>query len=102
MFELEFTGETEALRKNREVRNQEERVDWENHVIKAREKGVLCNSFRWDEADAKVRSYIFLCLGADGKDNCNRNGLIWSYNRFYPRNLDNPRRYFYHNTNHRF
>ena len=65
--ELEITGETEAQRKNREVRNQEKRVGWETQVIKAREKGVLCNSFRWDEADAKVRSYIFLCLGAEGQ-----------------------------------
>ena len=67
VYELEITGETEAQRKNREVRNQEKRVGWANHVIKAREKGVLCNSIRWDEADAKVRSYIFLCLGAEGQ-----------------------------------
>ena len=67
VFELEITGEDDAQRKNREVRNQEKRVGWENHVTKAREKGVLCNSFRWDEADAKVRSYIFLCLGAEGQ-----------------------------------
>ena len=46
IYELEITGETDAQRKNREGRNQEKRVDWENHVIKAREKGVLCNSFR--------------------------------------------------------
>ena len=49
------------------LRNQEKGVGWENHVIKAGEKGVLCNSFRWDEADAKVRSYLFLCLGAKGQ-----------------------------------
>ena len=67
IYELEVTGETEAQRKNRDVRNQEKRVGWENHVIKAREKGVLCNSFRWDEADAKVRSYLFFCFGAEGK-----------------------------------
>ena len=36
-------------------------------MVKAREKGVLCNSFRWDEAEAKVRSYTFLCLGAEGQ-----------------------------------
>ena len=36
-------------------------------MIKARENGVLCNSFRWDEADAKVRSYIFLRLEAEGQ-----------------------------------
>ena len=67
VYEFEITGETEAQRKNREVRNQEKRVGWENHVIKAREKGVLCNSCRWDEADARVRSYLFLCLGAEGQ-----------------------------------
>ena len=67
VYELEITGETEAQRKNREVRNQEKRVDWENHVIKAREKVVLCISYRWDEADARVRSYLFFCLGAEGQ-----------------------------------
>ena len=46
---------------------QEKRVGWENHVIKTREKGVLCNSFIWDEGDAKVRSYLFLCLSAEGQ-----------------------------------
>ena len=61
--EIEITGETDAQRKNREVRNQEKRVGWENHVMKARERGVLCNSFRWDEADAKLRSYLF-CASA--------------------------------------
>ena len=55
VYEVEITGETEAQRKNRELRNQEKRVGWENCVIKAREKGVLCNSYRWDEADARVR-----------------------------------------------
>ena len=67
IYELEITGETEAQRKNRDVWNQEKRVGWENHVIKACKKGVLCNSFRWDEADAKVRSYLFLCFGAEGQ-----------------------------------
>ena len=66
-YEVQITGETDAHRKNREVGNQEKRVGWENHVIKARERGVLCNSFRWDEEDAKVRSYLFLCLGAEGQ-----------------------------------
>ena len=47
-------------------------------MVKAREKGVLCNSFRWDEADAKVRSYIFLCLGAEGQPQVQqkRSGLV--------------------------
>ena len=67
IYEIEITGETEAQQKNRENRNQEKRVGWENHVVRAKGKGVLCNSFLWDESDAKVRSYIFLCLGAEGQ-----------------------------------
>ena len=67
IYEVNIPGETKAQKKNRDVRNQEKRVGWENHVIKAREKGVLCNSFKWDEADAKVRSYLFLCLAAEGQ-----------------------------------
>ena len=58
VYDLEIQGETDAQRKNREVLNQDKRVGWENHVIKAREKRVLCNSYRWDEADTRVRSYI--------------------------------------------
>ena len=67
VYELEITGKTAAQKKNRDVVNQEKREGWENHVMKACEKGVLCTSFRWDEANAKVRSYLFLCLGAEGQ-----------------------------------
>ena len=67
IYEIEITGDTEARKKNREVKNQEKRVDWENHMVKAREKGVLCNSFRWVEADTKLRSYMFLCFGVEGQ-----------------------------------
>ena len=83
VYEVEITGETEAQRKNCEVRNQEKRVGWENHVIKAREKGVLCNSFRWDEADAA----IFSCVSAL-KDNVkyNKNDLICSYTEYLRNN----------------
>ena len=67
VYELEIQGETDAQRINREVLNQEKQAGWDNHIIKARERGVLCNSYRWDEADARVRSYLFLCLGAEGQ-----------------------------------
>ena len=78
IYEIEITGETEAQKKNREVRNQKKRTGWENHGMKAREKVVLFNSFRWDEADAKLRSYIFLCLGAEGQSQIQqkRPGLV--------------------------
>ena len=60
ILEVEITVERDAQRKNREVRNQEKREGWENRCLKACENGVLCNSVEWDEADAKVRSCLFL------------------------------------------
>ena len=41
IYQVQITGETEAQNKNRDVRNQEKRVGFENLVQKAREKGVL-------------------------------------------------------------
>ena len=67
IYEVEITGKTNAQKKNRDVRNHEKRVDWENCVQKAIGKGVLCNSFPWDKADAKNHNYFFLCLGAGGQ-----------------------------------
>ena len=64
--EVEITGETEA-KKNREVQNQEKQFGWENHAIKSRERGVLCNMLGWDKAEAKVRSYLLLCFGSEGQ-----------------------------------
>ena len=52
IYEVKTNGETEAQNKNQEVGNQEKRVGWENHVVKAREMGDLCISFRWDKIDA--------------------------------------------------
>ena len=67
VFEVEITGETEAQRKNREGRNQDKPVGCENRCLKAREKGVLCNSVPWNEAYSKVKKYLFICLGTEGQ-----------------------------------
>ena len=42
-----------------------EKVNWEYQTRRVR--GPLCNNFPCDEVNAKVRSYIFLCLGAEGQ-----------------------------------
>ena len=54
-------------KRNRDIKNQEKRVIWENNVKKSRDKGVLCNNVPWDDADNKVRCYIFLYLGSEGQ-----------------------------------
>ena len=55
ILEVEIPEETDA-QKNRELKNQEKRVEWENRCQKARERGALCKSVAWDKANAKVRS----------------------------------------------
>ena len=67
VLEVKKMRETDAQRKIREARSQEKRVGWENRCLKSREKGVLCNSVAWDEADANVGSYLFLWLGTEGQ-----------------------------------
>ena len=65
--DVEITGETEAQKRNRDIRNQEKRVTWENNVIKSREKGVLRKNIQCDDTDTKIRSYLMLCLGSQTK-----------------------------------
>ena len=72
-------GETEG-------RNQEKNVDWENRCQKAREKGVLCNSEIWNEADARVRSYLFLCLGMKGQRQVQQKGPRVKYPNYNNKN----------------
>ena len=78
-YEVKLTGETGAQKKNREVRNQEKQVGWENRVRKARGKGVLYNSFCWDEADAKVHSYFFYASTQRGNDRFNKGDQTSTY-----------------------
>ena len=66
ILEVEIQGETDAQRRNQDVRNQEKNVNWENSCQKARDKGVMCNSVNWDE-NARMRSFVFLCLGMEGE-----------------------------------
>ena len=41
ILEVEIQGETDEQRRNRDVRNQEKKVNWWNSCQKARDKGVL-------------------------------------------------------------
>ena len=68
IYEVEIMGETKPKRKTGKLEiKKRESGGITTSAGRTREKGVLCISFRWDEADAKVRSYIFLCLGAEGQ-----------------------------------
>ena len=85
-YEIEIDGKTEAQKRNRDFRNQETEVTWENNVIKTRDKGVLCNHVPWDDANANLRSFIFYSREQRGKDNCNRRDQAPTFRRQIQKN----------------
>ena len=68
-YEEEFEGETDDDARNREQRNQRRRVDFENECKVIERKGALVDRIPWDEADTKVKSLIYLSLGAEVRRN---------------------------------
>ena len=66
-YEAEFEGETEDEARNREQRNERRRVDFENECKVIERKGAMVDRIPWDEADTKVKSLIYLSLGAEAR-----------------------------------
>ena len=66
-YEEEFEGETEDKARNREQRNERRRVDFENECKVIERKGAMVDRIPWDEADTKVKSLIYLSLGAEAR-----------------------------------
>ena len=68
-YEEEFEGETDDEAKNREQRNERRRIDFETECKVIERKGALVDRVPWDEADTKVKSLIYLTLGAEARTN---------------------------------
>ena len=66
-YEEEFKEETEDEARNREQRNKRRRVHFENECQVTERKGSLVDRIPWDEADTKVKSLIYLSLGAEAR-----------------------------------
>ena len=66
-YEEEFEGETDDEARNREQRNERRRVDFENECKTIERKGAMVDRIPWDEADTKVKSLIYLSLGAEAR-----------------------------------
>ena len=64
-LEDEFEIETQDEAHRREPRNEKRRVDWENECKIIETKGPTVDRIPWDEADMKVKSLIYLSLGAE-------------------------------------
>ena len=65
-YEDALEGETEDEERQREQRNERRKVDWENECNQIEQKGPMIDRIPGDEADQKVKSLIYLSLGAEG------------------------------------
>ena len=61
-YELPIEGETDKQVRDRNLRNQEKRVAWENQCQHLDNLGPTVDGIPWEEADIKCRGYIYLCL----------------------------------------
>ena len=75
-YETPTENETQAQHKERDLRNNKRKVDWDNECKQIAFKGPIVDGFPWDEADLKVRSLIYLSLGTEGH---------WIYQQRFPR-----------------
>ena len=64
---ISHKGETNVQIRDRNLRNQEKKVTWKNQCAQLDRLGPTVDGVPWDEADIKCRSYIYLCLGAEGQ-----------------------------------
>ena len=66
-YELPIDGETNVQIRDRNLRNQEKKVTWENQCAHLDNLSPTVVGVPWDEADIQCISYNYLCLGAEGQ-----------------------------------
>ena len=65
--ELKKDGKTQTQARDRGVRNQEKRVQWEKHGVQLENIEATVDGLPWKEGDIKKCSYICLNLGNEGQ-----------------------------------
>ena len=63
-YEPPQPDDTTAERRQREQRNQKRGTDWKNESKEIEERRPMIDNTPWDDADNKVKSLIYLSLGA--------------------------------------
>ena len=66
-YELPIEGETQSQTRDRHIRNQKKRIQWDNQCAQLDNLGPTVDGIPWEEADIKVRSFIYLSLGNEGQ-----------------------------------
>ena len=66
-YEPSTENETQAQHRERDLRNNKRKVDWDNDCKQIAFRGPTVDGIPWDEADLKVRSLIYLSLGTEAQ-----------------------------------
>ena len=99
-YEEQKNSKDEEDRK-REIRNERQKVDWENECKHIQNREPMIDKFTWDEADLKIKSVIYLSLGTEATrifhqrnphtmiDRCTTNEIVYELGLTFtrPRNL---------------
>ena len=67
LYKRGLTTETQAQHRERDLRNNKRKVDWDNDCKQIAFRGPTVDGIPWDEADLKVRSLIYLSLGTEAQ-----------------------------------
>ena len=52
--------------RDRKIRNQQLKVNWQNRCKKIDESGILCGDKPWEFCEQKAISLLYLCIGKEG------------------------------------
>ena len=66
-YEPPTRNKTQAQYRERDLRKNKRKVGWDNECKQIAFKGPIVDGIPWDEADLKVRSFIYLSLGTEGQ-----------------------------------
>ena len=100
-YEERKENSNEEEDRKREIRNEWQKVDWENECKHIQNAGPMIDKYTWDEADLKIKSVIYLSLGMEATqilhqrnpntmiDLCSKNELVYELGLTFtrPRNL---------------
>ena len=67
IYEEPVENHTQATERDRKVRNQQLKVNWQNRCKKIEEIGILCGDKSWGICEQKSISLLYLSIGTEGR-----------------------------------
>ena len=67
VYEEPVENHTQVTERDRKVRNQQLKVNWQNRCKKVEEIGILCGDKPWGIYEQKTKSLLYLRTGTEGR-----------------------------------